>query len=174
MPQHSDVERWERRRRELAHCTGTTSDSESTVTTYDLYPVTVPRPERGQRRATVPCGTCGQLIGCTVLSIEEAKRERGRELRSLGAWSLGLACGTGWLVWLWVGYIRHHLRALTADLVGCALLAVVGLLVAVTVVILREVWAGDGQRLDRGSRHTLRRKGESRDAYHPWTKEINY
>jgi hypothetical protein len=174
VPQHSDVERWERRRRELAHCTGTTTTPESTITTYDLYPITVPRPERGQTWVTIPCGTCGQLVGCTVLSIEEAKRERDRGLRSLGAWSLGLACGTGWLVWFWVEYIRHHLRALAADLVGCAFLVVVGLLVAVIVVILREVLAGGGQRLDRGSRHTLRHKGDSRDAYYPWTKEINY
>jgi hypothetical protein len=174
VPQQSDAERWERRRRELAHCTGTTSSPESTVTTYELYPITDPRPERGRTRVTVPCGTCGELVGCTVLSIEEAKRERRRELRPLGAWALGLACGAGSLAWFWAGYIRHRFRGVPSGLLGFAFLAVVGLLAALTVAMLRETWTWDGQSLDRGSGHTLRRKGESRDAYHPWTKEINY
>ncbi|GAA3797110.1 hypothetical protein ACFS5L_02050 [Streptomyces phyllanthi] len=56
--------------------------------TFHAYPIDIRRPERGYRVEALECGTCGQPLAFTVLSIPSAKRAR---MRWAGLALLGMA-----------------------------------------------------------------------------------
>ena len=63
---------------QLAHLLEHGSDAGGGFNRYALYPITVPRPPAGRTVARIECGECGQVMDCTMYSVEATRRLRAR------------------------------------------------------------------------------------------------
>lgn len=148
----------------LAHLASKSVYDGSATRHYDLYPVEVPRPAHGWTTATIVCGTCGEVLPCTVSSLARLRRERRRrraEWLAMAAAMAGSFTALGFAVLL--GGEHENRSGLLTSVVVLLFLAWFPGFLVVTWWAIRLGDAGKvtGVRLPKDGGHEVRRPGDT-------------
>ena len=154
----------------LAHLVGESVHDGSATRRYDLYPVEVPRPAHGWTTATIVCGTCGEVLPCTVSSLARLRREcrrRRAEWLAMATAMAGSFTALGFAVLL--GGEHENRSGLLTSVVVLLFLAWFPGFLVVTWWAIRLGGAGrvTGVKLPKGDRHEVRRPGDTMSV-HRW------